>query len=74
MTDRLQKIYLYLSGTAAIVGALAVSRSYIGGDKYEGTEEMFGKTVIITGANKGIGKETARELAKRGILLLNDLN
>jgi retinol dehydrogenase-12 len=66
MADRLQKIYLYLSGTAAVVGALAVSRSYIGGDKYEGKEEMYGKTAVITGANRGIGKETAKDLAKRG--------
>lgn len=32
---------------------------------YRGTATMRGKTVIVTGSNAGIGKETAKELARR---------
>jgi len=44
-------------------------RDAAGGKKYTGKERIPGRTVIVTGATSGIGKETAKELANRGKLL-----
>lgn len=64
--NKLKKYIYIMSFVGTGIGVMAVARSYMSGNFYQGNEELFGKTVLVTGANRGLGKECAKDLAKRG--------
>ncbi|XP_072171697.1 retinol dehydrogenase 11-like [Diadema setosum] len=61
-----------LSPTTAVAGiltaaiAMVFTRRWLQGGRCYSKARLDGKTVIITGSNTGIGKESAKDLAKRG--------
>jgi len=55
----------HFSVAAAAVGGVVLFKEVLAVGNYTGAESLEGKTVVVTGANSGIGKETARGFAKR---------
>lgn len=56
--------YIYSAGIS-IIGGGYILRDYLSGELYESDKTLTDKVIIVTGANTGIGKEIARDLAKR---------
>jgi len=65
MTDR-TLVYTYGSIIFAFVALKLVHFLFIAGGVCHSNVSLEGKTAIVTGANTGIGKETAHDLARRG--------
>ncbi|XP_076833226.1 dehydrogenase/reductase SDR family member 13b.1 [Brachyhypopomus gauderio] len=56
----------FILAVGVIIGVCVLIRTVVSGPRCTSKVKLKGKTVVITGSNTGIGRETAVDLARRG--------